>query len=295
MDTLKWSLTLSLGKRHPIILQHTSLINPIPPSKRVHRMLDQEAFTNITALLLPHTHDLAPRRALVERALFNCRVLNGIIWEGDAQTFTVTLIKRLHDFGECAPNRPALVMLLETLKEDIGANHHARIDNLISDLLTAPLNPTVNPVQIAKETDKKSSQPNIVIKLLRDPAFQAITAVIGILLAIVAIVLPLTQSNKNETPISPLAVVTTATPIISRGTYPCDGEVISTIGGLLNQVRLTPNRNSQMIEPIQQGSKVSITDRKYIDQMNWYKISYGNNQTGWIPVDYVSASSMCPS
>ena len=261
-------------------------------------MLDQEAFTNITALLLPHTHDLAPRRALVARALFNCRVLNGIIWEGDAQTFTVTLIKRLHDFGECAPNRPALVMLLETLKEDIGANHHARIDSLIAHLLVAPLNSAVTSPQTRTLSGEKTSEPNTMIRILRDPAFQAITAVIGILLAIVAIVLSLAQPN-NEILTSTISVSTptmSASQTVLNSINACEGQIIvsSASGVSLDQVKALPQQTAPKRPPIKQGSIVTILSKQKVGSTTWYEITYLEEvNRGWINATYVDVSQNC--
>jgi hypothetical protein len=84
--------------------------------------------------LLPHMNDPHARRALVEQALWGCPVLNHITWEGNAQVFTVNLIRTLLTFGECAPGRPAIILLLESVKEQTGVNHHANFDRLILQL-----------------------------------------------------------------------------------------------------------------------------------------------------------------
>lgn len=86
---------------------------------------------DVVEVLLPHMNDKDDRRALVESALFGCRVLHQIDWSGNAYTFTVGLVRTLLNFGECEPARPAIVILLDALKEQVGSNHHAQIDILI--------------------------------------------------------------------------------------------------------------------------------------------------------------------
>jgi Effector-associated domain 8 len=82
-------------------------------------------------LLLPNMSDTGDRRALVESALFGCPVLSQINWTGSARTFTVNLVGTLLTYGECAPGRPVVVLLLEELKQQVGVNQHAKIDLLI--------------------------------------------------------------------------------------------------------------------------------------------------------------------
>jgi len=86
---------------------------------------------DVIDLLLPYMNDGNDRRALVESALFGCRVLNQIDWNGNAYTFTVNLIRTLLNFGECAPGRPAVVLLLEALKQQVGVNKQGQIDGLL--------------------------------------------------------------------------------------------------------------------------------------------------------------------
>ena len=86
---------------------------------------------NLVELLSPYLNDAHDRRALVESALFGCRVLNQIDWSGNAHTFTVNLVRTLLNFGECAPGRPAIVLVLEMLKQQVGVNKQGQIDLLI--------------------------------------------------------------------------------------------------------------------------------------------------------------------
>lgn len=97
--------------------------------------------------------------------------------------------------------------------------------------------------------------------------------------------------------IDPLSETPTALSSVASATlgYPCKANVIFTGGGLLNQVRLTPNRNAQFVDPVNQGAEIIITMHQYSDQTDWYKITYQTSQTGWIPIEFISASSDCPS
>lgn len=161
------------------------------------RMLDQETFADITALLLPHMHDPAARKALVERALFGCKVLDSIDWTGNAQTFTIALIQRLDAFGECAPRRPALVMLLETFRGEVGVNYHVRINVLIARMRDAYPNSGARP-SVTLITSAEKTQSTMIIRILRDPAFQAVIGIIGILLTVAALVVALQQANSDD-------------------------------------------------------------------------------------------------
>lgn len=84
---------------------------------------------DIIDCLLPYMSDPLERRALVETALFGCPVLAQVNWSGPALTFTTLLVKTLLTFGECSPGKPALGLLLETLRGQVGADKRACMDS----------------------------------------------------------------------------------------------------------------------------------------------------------------------
>lgn len=86
---------------------------------------------DLVDLVLPHMSGNDDRQALLNSALFGCPVLNQINWSGNAYTFTVNMVRTLLTFGECTPGQSAVVLLLETLKQQVGHNQHTQIDSLI--------------------------------------------------------------------------------------------------------------------------------------------------------------------
>ena len=94
-------------------------------------MSDKKTFDALVNLLRPQMEYRDDRQAFVRGALFNCDVLNQIEWGSSANTFTVHLVHALFKFGDCS-GRPAIVMLLEDLKLQIGDDKHKQIDALIA-------------------------------------------------------------------------------------------------------------------------------------------------------------------
>lgn len=103
----------------------------------------------------------------------------------------------------------------------------------------------------------------------------------------------LTASPSPTPSKSPTPVLLTAT---AARNYPCDGQIVSSTGALLNQVRVTPQKNSPSRPPIQQGSDVTILAKQTGDGFTWHRISYADgDEEGWIPTQYVIPSNDCPS
>gem|GEM_PF-723888 len=94
--------------------------------------MDKAQFDQLVTFLQPHMADPDERRALVELALHGCSVLGQIDWRGAAVTFTIRLLRTLDEYGSCEPNKPAIVALLETLREQVGSDKQAQIDLLIN-------------------------------------------------------------------------------------------------------------------------------------------------------------------
>jgi len=107
--------------------------------------LSKPTFDRIIALLLPLMSDSNERKSLVELALFGCSVLNQIDWSGAGQAFTVNLVRKLIDYGEWTPGRPALVALLEGVREQVGTDKQSQIDSLLTDMQAPPAAQTITP------------------------------------------------------------------------------------------------------------------------------------------------------
>lgn len=100
--------------------------------------LDAANRAALVRLLQPVFATQDQRRALVELALgWDSPALATIDWSGEAQVFTVRLVGVLADFGEVAPGQQALVAVLATLRERLGADRQAEIDDLLDALAGA--------------------------------------------------------------------------------------------------------------------------------------------------------------
>lgn len=86
---------------------------------------------DLVDLLMPHFSDPRGREALIRSALFGCPVLHQIRWDGPDYTFTVLLVKTLLDYGACRPGHPAIVLVLAELKQQVGFDKYANIDEMI--------------------------------------------------------------------------------------------------------------------------------------------------------------------
>src|SRR5215813_963489 len=104
--------------------------------------MEKDLFDKIVALLLPEMDDAGARKSLVEGALLGSPVLRKIQWDGAADTFTKRLTRQLHEFGQVAPGKPAIVALLEEVKGQVGADRQARIDALLTQLITLMTKPS---------------------------------------------------------------------------------------------------------------------------------------------------------
>ncbi|MCK6576931.1 MAG: SUMF1/EgtB/PvdO family nonheme iron enzyme [Anaerolineae bacterium] len=107
--------------------------------------MDKHRFDRIVQILLPEMGDTGARQALVESALYGASILQRIEWGGAARTFTVRLVRLLHDYGEVAPGKPALVALLEEVRGQVGADKQTQIDALIAEMSAPPAAQTITP------------------------------------------------------------------------------------------------------------------------------------------------------
>lgn len=71
--------------------------------------------------------DEADRRALLRLAL-NDAAYRRIRFSGTADTFTIQMLSELLQYGEIAPGKPAVSALLDILRDRVGINQQAEID-----------------------------------------------------------------------------------------------------------------------------------------------------------------------
>jgi hypothetical protein len=102
--------------------------------------LDRNTLSELVALLSPLLEDEQGRRALLRQALPSSPVLKRINFAGPTEPFTVNMLNTLADFGEVEPGTPALWVLLEAARPQLGADKQPRIDALreITHQLSAP-------------------------------------------------------------------------------------------------------------------------------------------------------------
>jgi len=98
--------------------------------------LKPEIFNRIVSWLTPHTTDPRSRRTLIDLT-FNVyeTFLNGIDWAGNARDFTVNLIQHCLKYGEVERGKQALVLLLESVRHNVGVDKQLECDKLIVRIL----------------------------------------------------------------------------------------------------------------------------------------------------------------
>ncbi|MEP7336841.1 MAG: SUMF1/EgtB/PvdO family nonheme iron enzyme [Acidobacteriota bacterium] len=107
-------------------------------------MLTKDLFDRLLALLSPEMDDTRSRKTTVKNALFNSPVLRKIVWDGDELTFTRALILELHNF-KLDSGKPALMALLETIRNQVGQEQQQECNQLIAQLssTTAATTPAI--------------------------------------------------------------------------------------------------------------------------------------------------------
>lgn len=86
-------------------------------------------------LLRPFMQDERERRAYVSRALGSeTPVLCTLVWNTAVNVFIPELVRKLDNFGEISPGKPALCALLEVIREDVGADVQNTIDKLLQQI-----------------------------------------------------------------------------------------------------------------------------------------------------------------
>ena len=93
--------------------------------------LTQECFNKIVNLLTPHMQDEGMRQAILQPALYDTPLLNQIVFSGNANVFTVMLIRRLDTFGRVTKDKTAIAAVLEALQRQVGWEQQEEIGKLI--------------------------------------------------------------------------------------------------------------------------------------------------------------------
>ena len=93
--------------------------------------LDPKTLREVVTLLRPLMSSERERRALLIQALRGCPALQQIHYSGPVDAFLVNAVQALYDYGEVEPGRPALRVLLETAREQVGSDRQRRIDVVI--------------------------------------------------------------------------------------------------------------------------------------------------------------------
>lgn len=94
--------------------------------------LDKDTLHELTALLTPLMQSENERRALLQQALSGAAVLDQIDYSGPTEAFVTAMLNRLVDYGESMPGQSALWALLEIVRERVGVDKQAQIDELDS-------------------------------------------------------------------------------------------------------------------------------------------------------------------
>jgi len=98
-------------------------------------------FRRIVDLLTPHFESEDARKTLILVTFSDCNVRRQIDFRGSAFEFVVRLVDILSRYEDyCVQGKPALIQLLESLREHVGMDKQQRIDAVINDLASISRN-----------------------------------------------------------------------------------------------------------------------------------------------------------
>jgi len=110
--------------------------------------ISSNIINQLLPLLRPYLRNEGERRAYLMRALgTNADALN-LIWNEPVNTFIPNMVQTLEAFGGLTPGKPALCALLEVIREDVGIDKKAKIDQLLQQLSAELTETTVASKQI---------------------------------------------------------------------------------------------------------------------------------------------------
>jgi hypothetical protein len=164
--------------------------------------MNRNTFREIIDLLNPLMENQLARHALVDAALLDEPIVKRIDFSGAAQEFVSRLVTTLDKYGTISTGEPALVALLEALKEQVGFDKRQQIDRLIGALAQQTYQKPV----VANEKHKRS----LLETLLSSPLWTGISGIVTIFALIVAyMALPSqNQATLTPTPVPPSATLT---------------------------------------------------------------------------------------
>ena len=97
--------------------------------------ISNDRIQQLLSILRPYFRNEHERRAYLMRALgTDTSVLNRLAMNTPVDTFIPTMIEELVLVGNIAPGKPALCGLLEVIREDVGVDKKAKIDELLRQL-----------------------------------------------------------------------------------------------------------------------------------------------------------------
>lgn len=92
--------------------------------------ISRETFNKIVELLIPHMEP-SKRRALIASAFHGYNLQQLIYdWNASSRDFSLKLVELLLDFGEVEPKKPAIVVLLDEVRAQVGVDKQAAIDEV---------------------------------------------------------------------------------------------------------------------------------------------------------------------
>jgi hypothetical protein len=112
--------------------------------------LSNDSIQKLLRLLRPHLRDEHERRAYLMRALgMETPVLNRLVLNTPVDVFIPNMAKELVDFGKIDSGKLALCTLLEVIRDDVGLDNQASIDDLLRQLREELTEiPNVNPEMV---------------------------------------------------------------------------------------------------------------------------------------------------
>jgi CRP-like cAMP-binding protein len=92
--------------------------------------VSRETFNKIVELLIPHM-ERSKRRSLIASAFHGYNIQHLIYdWDDSNRDFSFKLVELLLDFGEVEPKKPAITVLLDEIREQVGVDKQAQIDEV---------------------------------------------------------------------------------------------------------------------------------------------------------------------
>ncbi|NER31859.1 MAG: hypothetical protein F6J89_30700 [Symploca sp. SIO1C4] len=107
--------------------------------------ISNDSIQQLLSLLKPYLRNEGERRAYLIRALGMKADSLNLMWNEPVNTFIPNMVQTLVAFSEITPGKPALCALLEVIREDVGGDKKARIDELLQQI-REELNPKENQV-----------------------------------------------------------------------------------------------------------------------------------------------------